>query len=295
MGVRKDYTVAVSNYNRAIELGNSMAKFRMGYNYLHGQISLPQDIAQAYKLIYESAKSGNAEAEFTLGLMYRDNKLPDQVYIRQNFQPHHYDKKRNGQEALLWFRRAADKQLPNAVTQIARCYEDGIGISVNHTIATEYYERALKIPGKHLASAQMSYAQFLQSNGNDKKALEMYLKAAGFSRADGEIVYNTSPLIIRSAKRTIAIYYLNRGNPHTPYLPEEGFNILTELVNLTNSDAESHYWFAACFEEGVPQVCEIDLDKAYSHFFISADMGYAKAQFQVKDKKKKKVFILNEF
>ncbi|KAI8887438.1 HCP-like protein [Backusella circina FSU 941] len=281
MGVNKDYTVAISNYNRAIELGDSMAKFRMGYNYLHGQIDLPQDIAKAYKLIYESAKSGYAEAEFTLGLMYRDNKLPDQVYIRQNFQPHHYDKKRNGQEALIWFRRAADKQLPNAVTQIARCYEDGVGTSVNHTIATEYFERALKIPGKHLGSAQMSYAQFLQRNGNDEKAFEMYFKAAGLNKTDGGFMYSSSPIIIRTAKRTIAIYYLNNGNPHIPYRPKDGFNILKELVNLPNSDAESHYWFAACFEEGVPHVCEVDSGKAYSHYFISAKMGYSKAQFQV--------------
>lgn len=277
LGVEKDHITAISNYHRAIELNNAMAQFHLGYNYLHGGIGLTKNVDTAYKYVYAAAKDGYPDAEFLLGLMYRDGLLPKQAYFQGRLQAHNFDKTRYGQEAFYWFKNAADKKLPNALTQIARCHHDGVGTPVNAALATQYFERAISIPGKHIYSAQISYAQFLQKNGHDEKAFELYMTVSGIS-SDSSMI---SPLIVRTAKRTVAVYYLNNGNPIIPYRPNDGFDILSQLVTDGEKDPESHYWFAACFEEGVPGVCRVDLKKAFSHYLTSAKLGYAKAQFQV--------------
>lgn len=262
-----DPTMAVKHYETAADQFNhTMSEFRLGMHYLHGGLGLKQDSAKAFSYMERAAKGGFANAQYLLGMMYRDGKGTDSKHHKK--------------EAFYWIRKAAARRLPTAMTQIANCYEEGIGTAVNHALATEYYSMATRIPGKHLASAQQTFACFLHKRGQLDKALEMYLYAAGMK--SNPLMPNTSinPAIARTSKRMVAIFYLDEKDQTTPYEPRLAFDILTSLTKEGN-DPDAHYWIAVCYEEGVPNVVEKDLTMAYQHYLISANLGSSDSQFQV--------------
>jgi TPR repeat protein len=183
--------------------------------------------------------------------------------------------------AFRWIRKAAAQRLHTAITQLANCYEEGVGTPVNNELATEYYEIATNIPGKYLPSAQQTYARFLHKTGNYAKALEYYLYASGMKHSPLN-THLAIPSISRIARRMVALLYLDEKDETTPFEPQEAFAILTALANVPEGDADAEYWIAVCYEEGVSDVIHLDLLQAYEHYVISANLGLSDSQFQVK-------------
>ena len=246
-------------------------------HYLHGGLDLGEDHTKAFHYLQRAANGGYADAQYLLGMMYRDGKVPHSG--TRNSRQSSTEISRNNKEAFRWIRKAAAQRMHTAITQIANCYEEGVGTAVNYALAEEYYGIAVSIPGRHLPSAQQTYARFLHKNGKYEKALEMYLYASGIQSSP----LNTHPpsqSISRTAKRMIALFYLDDKDTSTPYKPKEGFNILMSLAK--SEDADAHYWVAVCYEEGVPGVVDIDLSKSFEHYVISANLGMSDSQFQVK-------------
>ncbi|CEP14714.1 hypothetical protein [Parasitella parasitica] len=279
-GVKPDLATAVHNYQTAADrYSHHMSEFRLGMHYLYGGLGLDKDILKAFIYLERAAKGGYPEAQYLLGMMYRDGKAP--LSSTRSMRQTSAEVSRNKKEAFRWIRKAANQRLHSAITQIASCYEDGVGTPVNRSSATEYYEIATSIPGKYLPSAQLTYARFLHKNGNYEKALKMYLYASGLKHS----ALNThapNATIARTAKRMVALLYLDERDTTTPYKPKEAFKLLTELIaSVPEADADAHYWIAVCYEEGIPGVVEIDLAKAFEHYVAGANLGSIDSQFQV--------------
>ncbi|OBZ86962.1 Protein sel-1 2 [Choanephora cucurbitarum] len=276
-GVKADPIIAAHNYQTAAERYNHhISEFRLGMHYLHGGLDLGEDHTKAFHYLQRAANGGYADAQYLFGMMYRDGKVPHSG--TRNSRQSSTEISRNNKEAFRWIRKAAAQRMHTAITQIANCYEEGVGTAVNYALAEEYYGIAVSIPGRHLPSAQQTYARFLHKNGKYEKALEMYLYASGIQSSP----LNTHPpsqAISRAAKRMIALFYLDDKDTSTPYKPKEGFNILMSLAK--SEDAGAHYWVAVCYEEGVPGVVDIDLSKSFEHYVISANLGMSDSQFQV--------------
>ena len=65
---------AVHYFQKAIELGNTNAMFRISY-YLHnGKGGLQVDIPREIELLTEASKRGNHQATYRLGLLFEDNE-----------------------------------------------------------------------------------------------------------------------------------------------------------------------------------------------------------------------------
>ncbi|RCI03839.1 hypothetical protein CU098_012107, partial [Rhizopus stolonifer] len=275
--VKADSMIAVHNYQTSAERYNHhMSEFRLGMHYLHGGLELEQDNAKAFYYLQRAAIGGYPDAQYLLGMMYRDGKVPSSG--TKNSRQSSAETSRNNKEAFRWIRKAASQRMHTAITQIANCYEEGVGTAVNYALATEYYDIAISIPGKHLPSAQQTYARFLHKNGKYEKALEMYLYASGLKKSPLN-THPSSPTIARAAKRMVALLYLDEKDTTTPFRPKEAFDILTSLAK--SNDADAHYWIAVCYEEGVPGVVSIDLTKSFEHYVISANLGFSDSQFQV--------------
>ncbi|KAL9556707.1 hypothetical protein PS6_002187 [Mucor atramentarius] len=275
--VKSDPIIAAHNYQTAADkYSHRMSEFRLGMHYLHGGLGLEKDVSKAFIYLERAAKGGYPDAQYLLGMMYRDNKVPLRGSVRQTSA----ELTKNKKEAFRWIRKAANQRMHTAITQIASCYEDGVGTPVNYASATEYYEIATHIPGKYLPSAQQTYARFLHKNGKYEKALQMYLYASGLERSP----LNTHPpnaVIARTAKRMVALLYLDEKDTTTPYKPKKAFDLLTELASAPDGDADAHYWIAVCHEEGVPGVVESNLAKAFEHYVTAANLGSSDSQFQV--------------
>lgn len=72
--VKKDDTLALTYYKKAIELGSTKAKYNLGKYYIEGNYS-KVDISKGLNLIYQAAKAGLKEAQFYLGQVYYEGKL----------------------------------------------------------------------------------------------------------------------------------------------------------------------------------------------------------------------------
>jgi TPR repeat protein len=278
--VKADPNIAVHNYQTAAERYNHRrSEFRLGMHYLHGSLGLEKDASKAFSYLEPAAKAGYAEAQYLLGMMYRNGQaqLANTRSLRGLSSA---EISRNKKEAFRWIRKAAVQNMHTAITQIANCYEEGVGTPVNYALATEYYEIATNISSKHLATAQQTYARFLHKNGKYEKALEMYLYASGLERSPLN-TYPPSAPVSRIAKRMVALLYLDEKDTTTPYKPKEAFELLNSLASSGEGDADAHYWIAVCYEEGVPNVVDIDLCKSFDHYMTSANLGSSDSQFQV--------------
>ena len=73
---------------------------------------MQQDFKKAAKLYTEAAGQGSAIAQHGLGLCYKDGKGVE----------------KNHEQAVLWFARAADQDLPEGLAALAFCYAKGYGV-----------------------------------------------------------------------------------------------------------------------------------------------------------------------
>lgn len=105
--------------------GNSRAQAELGRRYLFGQ-GVPQDYAQARKLIEKAAKDGVAEAYFLLGMMYDGGEGVRQDYV----------------EAFQWLKKAAEQGHLQSQAMVGMMYQQGEGVQKNDAQARYWYEKA---------------------------------------------------------------------------------------------------------------------------------------------------------
>jgi uncharacterized protein len=130
-GVDRDWLKAAEWYGKAADAGDDGAAAALGYlgrNWLRMNQGNNQAI---YPLVEKAAKMGNAKAQFTLGLMnYRIGDLS-------------FDKASgNLDEALVWYRRAADQGDVDGAIVMALAYGKGIGVEKSEVEAYKWYDIA---------------------------------------------------------------------------------------------------------------------------------------------------------
>ncbi len=92
---------------------------------LHAQV-LSVETRNGFHDVTTLAKAGDAEAQYQLGLAYRDGQ----------------DVTQDAVQALRWFRQAADKGHPGAEYEVGQLEEDGEGTDKNLTDAADWYRKA---------------------------------------------------------------------------------------------------------------------------------------------------------
>ncbi|KAI9252477.1 hypothetical protein BY458DRAFT_523125 [Sporodiniella umbellata] len=270
-GIKSNFELAYSNYYHAAEqYSHRPSEFRLGMNYLIGGLGLVKDTERAFEFIQSAAVAGDPGAQYVLGVMYREGEIPQMDRTVHGMA-------RNKKEAFQWFRRAAAQNLPAAITQMALCYEQGVGVSVNNEVANQYYERAVQFSDRYKASAQVAYARFLCSQKKYKQGFDYYLQASGLVQPN-----MTSPQVAAEAKRMVAIFYLdNSKDSGIPYKPKEGFDLLMELAVIDPNNGSVHYWLANCYENGIQNVCPKSPSRSHKHYSNAAKLGYADAQLHM--------------
>ncbi|KAG0169502.1 hypothetical protein DFQ28_002291 [Apophysomyces sp. BC1034] len=123
-----DLDYAVTLYAQAAELGYAPSAFRLGECYEYGKLNCQQDPALSIHYYTIAAQQGHREACFALTAWYlvgSPNVLPQ-----------------SDEEAYLWARRAAEKELPKAEYAVGYFSEVGIGTSKNNEEAMTWYRKA---------------------------------------------------------------------------------------------------------------------------------------------------------
>lgn len=118
---------AVLYFQKAIELGNTNAMFRISY-YLHnGKGGLQVDIPREIELLTEASKRGNHQATYRLGLLFEDNESG----MAQNLEL-----------SVKYFQLAADNGILAAINKMGELYLFGEVIPANLTKAISCFTAA---------------------------------------------------------------------------------------------------------------------------------------------------------
>ena len=116
---------------------------RLGVKY---QNQVPQDYWMARIMYEKAAAQGNADAQYNLGLLYRDGNHVPQDYV----------------QARQWFEKAAAQGNANAQTNLGGLYGNGQGVSQDYGKARQWFEQAAA-QGNAWALSNLGW---LYANGN---------------------------------------------------------------------------------------------------------------------------------
>lgn len=157
-----DLSYAVSLYVQAAELGYAPSAFRLGECYEYGKLECNPDPAMSIHFYTIAAQQGHREACFALTAWYLVGS--PQVLPQSD------------EDAYLWARRAAEKELPKAEYAVGYFTEVGIGIAKNPAEAMEWYKKAAehgdkraiqRLQGKHVETKSK------KKNGKDDECTIM--------------------------------------------------------------------------------------------------------------------------
>ena len=159
---RKNYDEAVRWYHKAADQGNANAQYSLGLMYHYGT-GVPQSYEEAATWYRKAADQGNAAAQNNLGWMYHNGYGVPQSY----------------DEAVTWYRKAADQGYATAQTNLGWMYRNGYGVPQSYDEAVTWYRKAAD---QGYATAQTNLG-WMYRNGygvpqSYDEALRWYRKAA---------------------------------------------------------------------------------------------------------------------
>jgi TPR repeat protein len=131
-GVERDLNRGAQLMREAAEEGNVTAIYTLGILYAEGA-GVRQDTLEAYEWFDQAARRGNTEAQIELALGLLSGDAGDQGLSQE----------RRVEDAIFWFRRAAEAGNPVAENRLAHAYSQGFGVPLDPVEAAYYHARAV--------------------------------------------------------------------------------------------------------------------------------------------------------
>ncbi|EIE81150.1 hypothetical protein RO3G_05855 [Rhizopus delemar RA 99-880] len=291
--VEERYEEGIGWLEKAVEMGNSRAHVQLGMMYDKGIGGIEQDDATALFHYKTAAKNNNRAAQYLLGLVYyfgrlglsrnpreaiqwiRQAAVAGYPYAQRVLGQFYQQEGRNEREAIRWYKRAAINKDMIALDLLGRCYQHGIGVEIDLHKALAYYAKAAEVKDSpHVYYAKMDQALLLQHLGRHLDAFKIHTDIVH----DADPVRDKEPIEI--AKLSLGRYHLRNDIQGIPHNPALSFQLWTELVETTQHP-DAFYWLGSCYDEGIPNVCDIDRSKAFLLFMTAAELGDVDSMFTV--------------
>ncbi len=159
--------------------------------------------------------------------------------------------KRNYEEAVKWFQKAAMLNHGDACYELGRCYENGSGVSIDYKIADEYYEKASQLGSTR--AAEYLYMFSCDENRRYAEALPMLTEQCYLhARAAG----------------LLGLYYLEGYGTAIDY--DEAFKFCTSAANSGCNFAINN--LGVCYHFGYGTA--VDKQKALELYKKAGNSGY---------------------
>jgi TPR repeat protein len=163
-GLPQSHSQAAEWYAKALETdGNVDARISLGILYYNG-LGVEQDHYKAAELLKEPAEDGDEEAQYYMGLVYKDRRESRASYENmfkwhlksakqgysdaQNsvgmFYQHGLGVEQSDRKALAWFQKAAESDNAIAQNNVGSVYHNGLGVERNYRRAIEWYTKSAK-------------------------------------------------------------------------------------------------------------------------------------------------------
>ena len=131
IGTQKDPKQAFEWFQKSTASNDPLGAYKLGCYYA-GQFPgvVPSDSNEALKYKLISAKAGYALAQHDVAILY--------------------DRLGNSEEALKWWKMAADQGLPNALFSLSRVYSAGKGVPRDLSLSYAYFKLSTVAPPKNV-------------------------------------------------------------------------------------------------------------------------------------------------
>ncbi len=178
-GVERDLKEALRWYAPSAEAGYPLAEYKIGVIYLQGDRNVRRDPEKAVSWFRRAADHGFARAQNDLGWAYETG---DGVDTRRSCGPRAGSSGRVQREtgpcgdfenAAIWYRRAAEQGWARAQTNLARLYENGLGVERDLVEAVYWYRLASDARIDQIQDLARSGVRRLQSRLNSSELVEV--------------------------------------------------------------------------------------------------------------------------
>lgn len=204
---QNDINPGIARLKSAASKSNDLAALALGQVYYDNQYHL-ENKQESFKWYLESAKNGNADAGYNVGVMYSEG-----IGVPKNYA-----------KSLMWLGLSSDFGNQMASCYLGAIYDKGTnGVQKNQSTAFSYYMKSAKLG---YAKCQYNVASMLErGNGvkkNEADAINWYLKSAfnGYEKS----AYN------------VAVMYYN----NTP--PEKIKSYAWFSISAATGNEQSNYW-----------------------------------------------------
>lgn len=175
--------------------------------------------------LQESAKAGNADAQFVLGVMHVKSDLPSINY----------------EQALNWFTQAANQEHAKAQFYLGAMYENGRGVEIDHAKAIKWFtssaENGYPIAQNHLGWMLANGKGIAQDH---EKAVYWFRKAAekkySVAQANLSTMYRDGKGVRSDLRLARTWWNLALEGDSDSAFKEVGFNVF-QLSRLTEIDS----------------------------------------------------------
>jgi TPR repeat protein len=295
----KNVHLGLDYFIKATNEKNSSAKFILGKIYFYGTNGIPKNFIEAQRLMLDAAHQGHSQAQFTVGVCYRDGIIDTSL----NLSPITY-LQRDLVKATEWLQKAVDQsdyQAMNALGEILLdgsdvvpkdenaafklfcesslslakasfnlgcCYYKGSGITVDYARAVSSFNEAVRLG---YVDANLNLGKCYQlGHGvsvDTEKAIDCYLKAKSTTELESLIELLKNAQGDENAQICLAKCYLY-GHGVREQDTNKAINLLKTLAERENPDAQ--YILGLCFENS-------DFDEAFTWFQRSSKQNHYKA------------------
>ncbi len=146
-------------WTKAAELGDAEAQYTVGLIYFTG-VGTEQNLKTAQAWFLKSAEQGHKDAQYHAGVIYDENL-------------------NNGNKAFEWYYKAAQQGHREAQLNLGQCYADGRGVKKDAEEAFKWYKKSAE-QGDPFAQMYLAdcYYKGFGITKDKNKAIEWYEKAA---------------------------------------------------------------------------------------------------------------------
>lgn len=245
--VERDIPKAKELLERATELGDDYAPYRLARGYQNCEFCAEPNYAKALEYYLLSAERNYVYAMEMAGRYFRTGVVDEP----------------NAEQAVAWYRRAIEYNSDYARVELAFCHEVGFGVEEDYHQAYELFHQAAE-NDYTFAHIKLGYYYMdgVLGDPDYDKAFDHFTKAAAQESAEG--YYNLGRM-----------YKYAIGRPENPALAMDYF-----LKGVEGDDWDAHVELALAYENeyaGYP----FDAEKALEYMEKAAENGIPYAQYKL--------------
>jgi TPR repeat protein len=260
---------ASKRWESVLESGDADSRYHLGLMYELG-IGIEQDFAKAEILYSQSARSGDARAQYALGKLLEDQNL---------------------EEAVTWYRKAADQSHGEAQFALGR-----LGLA-GRLISADVLSALLDVLPSALDNerdALMQVAELIEARASDVR-VACYARAAVGGSAEAQFkladAYETGRGVKVDLKSAFGWYLKAANQSHVPsqlavasmYLTGRGVKAAAEsalvwFLRAAEADDPQAQWNVSAIYASGGEGVKTDLKQAFEWCHRSAEQGFAPAQ-----------------